>query len=170
MSDSLSEFALAVYAADGVSGACLTLQDRLDVDVNVVLYAAYLGAVRAESLTAAGLVAALERVGAWHCEVVQPLRCVRRRLKVHPAEAPTAKAAAQLRANLQRLEIDAEMVELAELGALAATGVQPAASGTAAERATAAIGTVVGDELDDELRAAVAVIALAASSWSARSV
>ena len=160
---------MAVYAADGVSAACLTLQGRLDVDVNVVLFAAYVGAVRAESLTDAGLVAALDRIGGWHREVVLPLRSVRRRLKVHPAEAPTATAAAQLRADLQRLEIDAEMVELAELDALATAGARPSASGAPAERAAAAIGTVVGDELDDELRSAIGVIASAAASWAARS-
>ena len=165
----MRDFALAVYAVDGVSGACLTLQDRRDVDVNVVLFAAYLGAVRAETLTDAGLFAALDRVGDWHREVVVPLRSVRRRLKVHPAEAPTAQAAAQLRADLQRLEIDAEMIELSELGALAANEARPSASGTSTERAAAAIGTVVGDELDDELRAAVDVIASAAAAWSARS-
>ena len=155
---------MAVYAADGVSAACLTLQGRLDVDVNVVLFAAYVGAVRAESLTDAGLVAALDRIGGWHREVVLPLRSVRRRLKVE-----TSPAAARLRADLQRLEIDAEMVELAELGALAADEARPSASGTSTERAAAAIGTVVGDDLDDELRAAVGVIASAADSWSARS-
>jgi uncharacterized protein (TIGR02444 family) len=169
VSGSLSDFALAVYAADGVSGACLTLQDRLDVDVNVVLFAAYLGAVRAETLTTAGLVVTLGRVGDWHREVVLPLRSVRRRLKVHPADVPTATAAAQLRADLQRLEIDAEMIELAELGDLAANEARPSASGTSTERAAAAIGTVVGEELDDELRSAVGVIASAAASWSARS-
>ncbi len=155
---------MAVYAADGVSAACLTLQGRLDVDVNVVLFAAYVGAVRAESLTDAGLVAALARVGDWHRAVVLPLRSVRRRLKVE-----TSPAAVQLRANLQRLEIDAEMVELVELGALAVDEARPSASGTSTERAAAAIGTVVGDELDDELRAAVGVIASASASWSARS-
>jgi uncharacterized protein (TIGR02444 family) len=168
VSDPLNDFALAVYASDGVSSACLTLQDRLDVDVNVVLYAAYLGAARAEILTTTGLVAALDRVGDWHREVVLPMRSVRRRLKMHPAEAPTATAAAQLRADLQRLEIDAEMVELAELGALANAGARPSASGTAVERAAAAIGTVVGEELDAELRSAIGAIASAAASWSVR--
>jgi uncharacterized protein (TIGR02444 family) len=163
VTDTLSDFALGVYAADGVSGACLALQDRLDVDVNVVLFAAYLGAVRAERLTDAGLGTALDRVGSWHREVVRPLRLVRRRLKVHPAPA-----AGQLRADLQRLEIDAEMIELAELGALAVDEARPSASGTPAERAAAAIATVVGGELDAELRTAVDVIASAAAAWSAR--
>jgi uncharacterized protein (TIGR02444 family) len=163
VTDSLGDFALGVYAADGVSAACLALQDGLDVDVNVVLFAAYLGAVRAERLTDAGLTAALDRVGGWHREVVRPLRSVRRRLKVDPVPG-----AAQLRTELQRLELDAEMVELAELGALAAEEGRPPASGTPTERAAAAIGTVVGGELDDELRTAVDVIASAAAVWAAR--
>ncbi|KAA0102398.1 TIGR02444 family protein [Mycolicibacterium sp. P1-18] len=163
MTTSLSDFAVGVYAADGVSGACLALQDRLDVDVNVVLFAAYVGAMRAERLTDAGLGSAMERVGGWHRDVVRPLRSVRRRLKVDPVPG-----AAQLRTNLQRLELDAEMIELTELGALAADEGRPSASGTPSERAAAAIGTVVGGGLDEELRGAVDVIASAAAVWSAR--
>lgn len=158
----LREFALAVHAEAGVSDACLTLQDRLDVDVNVVLFAAYLGAVRAETLTDGGLAMAVDRVGAWHRDVVRPLRSVRRRLKHQPGEA------AQLRVNLQRLEIDAELIELDELGLLAATESRPPASGGPAERAAAAILVVAaaGGELDEPLCAAVDLIASAAARRS----
>jgi hypothetical protein len=129
--------------------------------VNVVLFAAYLGAVRAEVLTATGLSAAVERVGAWHRDVVRPLRSVRRRLKDHPA-------AAQLRGNLQRLEIDAEVIELDDLDALAAAEVRPSASGGPAERAAAAIFVVAASNgaLDEDLRAAVDLIASAAARRS----
>ena len=41
---SLKSFALAVYGQDGVPAACLALQDGLGVDVNVVLFAAFVGA------------------------------------------------------------------------------------------------------------------------------
>jgi uncharacterized protein (TIGR02444 family) len=162
---------LAVYAEEGVSGACLTLQDRLDVDVNVVLFAAYLGAVRAETLTDAGLAAAVDLVGSWHRDVVRPLRSVRRRLEDHLAADPGAQAAAQLRGGLQRLEIDAEMIELDDLGALAAAEVRPPASGGPAERAAAAILVVAAarGEIHDDLRAAVDLIASAAALRSGRS-
>ena len=73
-SGAVTRFALALYRSSNVSPACLTLQDRLDVDVNLVLYAAFVGAVRAQVLTEAHLNSARGVVDEWHREVVRPLR------------------------------------------------------------------------------------------------
>jgi uncharacterized protein (TIGR02444 family) len=168
-SGAVTRFALALYRSSNVSPACLTLQDRLDVDVNLVLYAAFVGAVRAQVLTEAHLNSARGVVDEWHHEVVRPLRSVRRRLKTGPSPAPSP-ATMELRRELQRLEIEAEVVELGELDAVAAEHVGPHAADGAAARATAAI-TVVAlsvsgrapTELDAEILEAVAVIATAAA-------
>ena len=40
----LARFALKVYASEGVPPACLLLQERAGVDVNLLLFAAYAGA------------------------------------------------------------------------------------------------------------------------------
>jgi uncharacterized protein (TIGR02444 family) len=165
--DDLQRFALAVYAYDGVPPACLLLQNRFDLDVNLILFGAYVGAVRGVEITDAGLATAQQRVRDWHLEVVRPLRSVRLRLKNGPSPAPTP-ATAELRRRLQEIEIESELVELAELNVVAAGVDGPPASGTPAERAAAGMtvvaGSAAGRDLDDAERAAVGAIAAAAAA------
>ncbi|MHA3021187.1 TIGR02444 family protein [Mycobacterium sp. BMJ-28] len=108
------EFALGLYAADGVSRAALGLQDRRGVDVNMLLFAAFIGARGQRPLTHADVEAARNRVGWWQDEVVTPLRAVRRTLK--NAAVP---GAADLSSRLQEIELAAEFAELDELAKLA---------------------------------------------------
>lgn len=113
-SDSLCGDAVALYGHKGVSAACLFLQERTQLDVNVLLMAAWVGAKWRQPLDADALQRAKALVGDWHLEIVLPLRIVRRRLKTGPAPAPSP-ATDQLRAKLQALEISAELIELAQL-------------------------------------------------------
>jgi uncharacterized protein (TIGR02444 family) len=115
--DALWRFALAVYQKPGVSDACLLLQDRYGCNVTLLLFAAWAGAERGVALEAEEMTVAAETVGAWHGEVVEPLRSVRRRLKHGPPPAPDA-ATGKLRARLQAIEIDAERIELETLAGL----------------------------------------------------
>jgi uncharacterized protein (TIGR02444 family) len=112
--EALWRFALAVYQKPGVSDACLLLQDRYGCNVTLLLFAAWAGAEQGVMLTADEMAAAVGTVGAWHGEVVEPLRAVRRRLKHGPAPAPD-KATGKLRARLQAIEIEAERIELETL-------------------------------------------------------
>jgi uncharacterized protein (TIGR02444 family) len=112
--DALWRFALTVYQKPGVSDACLLLQDRYGCNVTLLLFAAWAGAEQGVMLTADEMAAAVGTVGAWHGEVVEPLRAVRRRLKHGPAPAPD-KATGKLRARLQAIEIEAERIELETL-------------------------------------------------------
>jgi hypothetical protein len=48
-------FALELYRRPGVADACLALQNRHDLDVNVVLFAAFTGAAQRRTLTAQNL-------------------------------------------------------------------------------------------------------------------
>jgi uncharacterized protein (TIGR02444 family) len=116
-SDDLWRFALAVYRKPGVSDACLLLQDRYGCNVTLLLFAAWAGAEHGVALSADEMAAAGAMVGAWHGEVVEPLRAVRRRLKHGPPPAPDA-ATGQLRARLQAIEIEAERIELETLAGL----------------------------------------------------
>jgi uncharacterized protein (TIGR02444 family) len=158
----LESFALAVYGRDGVPAACLALQDGLGVDVNVVLFAAFVGAVRGEVLTESDVAAAGARVGGWHRDVVVALRTVRRRLKGYPAPASGVTATAELRSKLQGLEIDAELIELRELNELAVERSRSSAAGGPADRAAAAMVAVTG-HVDHDLRDAVERIAAGAA-------
>lgn len=159
---SLKPFALAVYGREGVPAACLALQDGLGVDVNVLLFAAFVGAVRGEVLTEADVAAADARVGGWHGDVVVALRTVRRRLKDYAAPASGVAAAADLRRKLKGLEIEAELIELVELNELAHGQCRPVASGGPTDRAAAAMVAVTGP-VDHGLRDAVERIAASAA-------
>ena len=146
--------------------ACLHLQNRHDLDVPVVLFAAFLGAVRRQTLTASGVEAARARVDAWHREVVRPLRAVRQRLKSGPAPAPN-DITARLRSEVQRIEIEAELIELDQLDTLTPALEPTPAAGSAIECAAAAIEAVIKAyahaTLDDRDRQAIDTIAAAAS-------
>jgi uncharacterized protein (TIGR02444 family) len=163
---SFKRFALALYRSEGVADACLHLQNRHDLDVNVVLLAAFVGAEQRQRLTPSGLEAARARVDAWHREVVRPLRAVRQRLKTGPAPAPN-EITAHLRRRLQQVEIDAELIELDQLGALIPVLEPMPASGNATESAAAAIETVIKTHThtapDDRDRRAIDTIAGAAT-------
>jgi uncharacterized protein (TIGR02444 family) len=163
--DVFKRFALELYRRAGVADACLVLQNRHNLDVNVVLFAAFVGAARRQKLTIADLGLAQRRVEAWHHEVVRPLRAVRQRLKTGPVPAPN-EATGGLRRKLAQLEIEAEMIELDELGALISEVDSPRPTSSAAECASAAIETVICTHTDialnDQDREAIDTIAAAA--------
>lgn len=95
-------YSLRLYRKPGVAAACIGLQDRLGVDVNLVLFCLWMAAC-GQTVTPATmrLAAGLSRV--WSANVVAPLRGVRRFLK--PLELP------KLRGVAARVELAAERVE-----------------------------------------------------------
>ena len=113
----LWSFSLAVYGAEGVAAECLDLQDRLDLDVNLLLFAAFTGAIGGVTLTAEDLAAAAEAVAPWHNDVVRTLREARRTLKPLAAdiEDPLRVAATSVRAQVKNAELNAEKIEQAML-------------------------------------------------------
>jgi uncharacterized protein (TIGR02444 family) len=116
MSSPLWTFSLAVYGADGVERECLNLQDRFGLDVNLILFCAFAGAVRGVALTADDIAAARGQVGAWHETIVKSLRVARRKLKTVALEgADNARAAAQLRAQVKAAELESEHIEQSTL-------------------------------------------------------
>ena len=74
-------FSLAVYGGDGVADECLDLQERLGLDVNILLLAAFIGAVEGVQLESKDIAASSEVVAGWQSEIVRPLRQARRALK-----------------------------------------------------------------------------------------
>lgn len=164
---SFKQFALELYSSEGVAAACLHLQDRHVLDVNVVLFAAFIGARRRQTLTTPCLDAARSRVDAWHREVVRPLRAVRQRLKTGPAPAPN-ELTTRLRGKLQQVEIDAELIELDQLAALIPLGDADPVPGSPTECATAAIEAVVQTYCtsapDDSDQRAIEIVAVAAGA------
>jgi len=98
-------FSLATYDHPGVATACLALQDRYGLDVNLLLFCCWAGA-RGHKLTRPKLKRLGDQVAAWQAEVATPLRAVRRRLKQEGDDA-----AQDLRAKVLELEIEAERIE-----------------------------------------------------------
>mgnify|MGYP001402884278 CR=1 FL=1 len=118
------DFSLAFYALPGVPDACLELQDRAGVDVNVMLYLLY-AALEGRMLAPADV----ERIEAvarpWRQAVVVPLRSVRRALK-EPVGAFEPARSAALRSDVKRIELAAERLQQEALEAL----VPPVALGS----------------------------------------
>ena len=106
-------FSLKVYGAEGVADECLALQERLGLDVNLLLFAAYIGAVEGVTLDARDIAGAAGAVSAWHDDMVRALRGVRRSLKPLSLDArnPLRAAAADLRAQVKGAELEAEKIE-----------------------------------------------------------
>ena len=109
--ESLREFALRVYAQEAVARACLDAQERYGMDVNLLLFGAWL-AERGVVLSALDAASAEAQCKGWRESVIVPLRRQRR------AWAGVADLVSEYEA-LKRLEVSAELEQLAMLAALA---------------------------------------------------
>lgn len=105
-------FSLMAYARPGVADALIGLQDRAGHNVNLVLFALWLGICDARRLDAAGLARAKAATEPIDRDVVRPLRDLRRGLKGH--RDPDAR---ELRRRVLALEIVAERRVQARLAA-----------------------------------------------------
>jgi uncharacterized protein (TIGR02444 family) len=105
------DFAVAVYGADGVQDECLTLQDQFGIDVNLLLFCAFVGAVHGAALTADDIVSTRQEVNAWHKDIVSRLRAVRCRLKTIELRDAIAEAVVDLRNQVKAAELESERIE-----------------------------------------------------------
>ena len=113
---SLWRFSLSVYGAAGVQQECLDLQDRHAVNVNLLLFCAYVGAVHSAVLEPTDVQAARAATLEWNSGVVQKLREVRRAMKLFLAGASAdAALVAALREEVKKTELEAERIEHAML-------------------------------------------------------
>jgi uncharacterized protein (TIGR02444 family) len=110
-------FSLTVYDGNGVADECLDLQERLNLDVNLLLFAACVGAVEGVQLEKRDIAAASAAIAGWHGEIVRALRRARRALKPAStdAENPLRGPSAALHAQVKAAELDAEKIEQAML-------------------------------------------------------
>ena len=131
------DFSLRVYGQPGVAPACLELQDRHGLDVNLLLLCCWLGHCQKAKPSRAQVAALADAVAAWHNDVVRPLRQARRRLKAPDAAIPPALAEA-LRREVKRIELDAEHIE--QLARAARLPASEPAGVPVPENAAAALG------------------------------
>lgn len=108
--DEFWKFSLAFYRRGGVAEACLALQDRHGLDVNLVLYACWVGLSGRGRLGKRDLAEAERATAPWRRDVTEKLRTRRRMLK---------SAEAALYAEAQQQELAAEEVAQHGLARLA---------------------------------------------------
>jgi uncharacterized protein (TIGR02444 family) len=136
-------FSLALYARPGIAEALIRLQDRAARDVNVILFALWLGAGQGRRLTVGDVAAAEAAIAPIVASAVAPLRHLRRQLKARVTPDPDIEA---LRRRIAGLEIAAERRVQYRLAAQSSriSGAAPEEDGLAAARANLAL--YLGDE------------------------
>jgi uncharacterized protein (TIGR02444 family) len=157
-------FSLAFYARPGAAPALIALQDRDGLDVNVILYALWLGLARGHAMNMADLAAAESAAAPLRDAVVVELRGLRRRLRAHPD--PDIQA---LRRRVQALEIAAERAVQERLAASVTRHASvpaarplplPAAAGRGRDPRAAWEGEGPAQTADDRLKIASANLGL----------
>ena len=129
-------FSVKFYAVPGVAAACIELQDRAKVDVNLLFFLLW-NATRSRTLGQAE-VAELDRmIGAWRNATVIPLREVRRALK-SPPPVMAPDAAEGFRTRIKAVELEAERLQQEAMYDLAQSGRfgKPAATPLQAAKAS----------------------------------
>jgi uncharacterized protein (TIGR02444 family) len=122
-------FTLAVYQKEGVSPACIALQDRLGLDVNFLLLCLYAGS-RSHKLGADDFGRIEACVAPWRENVIHPLRAVRRWLKEQ--QLLEKLPSDQLRRGVLGFEIESEGVQQRLMEGVVSVPAGAASASTAA--------------------------------------
>ena len=113
-------FSVKFYAEPGVAPACIELQDRAGVDVNLLFFLLW-NATQKRALNSAEIAEIDRDFGAWRDLAVVPLRTLRRALKSPPAVlAPDA--AEGFRTRIKAVELEAERLQQEAMYSLAQSG------------------------------------------------
>jgi len=104
-------YSLGLYSRPGVEKACLELQRRHGLDVNLLLFTLWL-ADRGVELDQATLASAEQATSVWQVEVVRPLRALRRRLAAGRTRADTGSLLARWPDHVAKLQKDVLVIEL----------------------------------------------------------
>jgi len=155
--EALWRFSLAFYTRPGVSEALIQLQDRAELDVNLMLFALWLGVSGRSRLTREELEIADRIARPIRANVVEPLRALRRRLKPDP-DADVQR----LREGVKALELAAEKVIQERLGRTARTALGDTDPAARAAAARANLALYLGPEIARSSEAAAICEALEA--------
>lgn len=104
------DYSLRTYAGAGVAAACIALQDRFGIDVNMMLFCSWIGHSGRGVMTGTELSAVRAAGAAWNEQVVGGLRMVRQTLKGGMPPAPREMSDA-LRRRILDIEVDSEHAE-----------------------------------------------------------
>ena len=148
-SPSFWTFSLQTFAKPSVAQTCLDLQDRLGIDVNVLLFMLWC-AHYGRRLSAQNIGNIVDLVNNWQADVVHPLRLVRNALK-YPAPNWPSQGTESLRERVKAAELEAERLQQEVMASsISVTGIgQPdgiRAAATANLKAYAEIASVAFPE------------------------
>ena len=135
----LWDFSTWAYAEPGVEKACLALQNRLGIDVNMVMFCVWL-AYRGTGTShlARFLGAALKLSREWQRTLVEPLRSCRENLKgVIDASSLVGSdraSAVQLRERVKQCEVDMEQLQTLAFFSLVSDGSDESVTRSPAEQ------------------------------------
>jgi uncharacterized protein (TIGR02444 family) len=139
------QFSVKFYAVPGVADACIELQDKAKVDVNILFFLLW-NATQGRAYNAADITEIEHLVGPWREMAVIPVRDIRRALKTPPAVVPPA-AAESLRTRIKAVELEAERLQqeaLYELAQSSRLGRPSASPGRAARDSVSSYQGVIG--------------------------
>ncbi len=91
-------FSLATYSTPEISAECLALQESFGINVNLLLFCAWLGTEHQIRLTQTELDAVSEKVRDWQEHVIGPLRSARRALKTIDRQPAAPRKSEECRA------------------------------------------------------------------------
>ncbi len=152
--DEFWEFAAAIYGRPEVGERLLEWQDRRGANVNLVLLCLW-AAGQGRRLDSAACARALAAIAGWHAAAVEPLRALRRRLKVE--WGGLAKDVQATRSAILVAELEAERAE--QVLMLMALGRWPKTAGPNRDPALARanlvayLGNAAAVDIDDLLAA-----------------
>jgi uncharacterized protein (TIGR02444 family) len=135
-------FSLALYARPGVADTLIALQDRVGLDVNLILFGLWIGARHGCELGAEGFAAAAFAIAELN-GAVRSIRALRRQLR-----DATDSDIRHLRRALLSVELAAERQVQKRLAALFATEILPHRPGDRHAAALANLARCLGDESD----------------------
>jgi uncharacterized protein (TIGR02444 family) len=157
--DRFWQFSLDLYERPGVAEACLALQDRHGLNVNILLWCCW-HAAEGRALGAAEIAEAEARTATLDVTVVRPLRAMRRRLK-EGVPGVSSEDADDLRTAIKAAEFGAEKVAQSLLAAEPAGSPHAGPLPTIAQTSLLRYVAVRGIAVDGEVRADLEMIAIA---------
>lgn len=108
------EFSIFLYSVEAVRDECLRLQEKAGVDVNLLLFGAYLGLVEQRTVTPKIFSVLFAAIEGWHQGIVRNLRTARVNLEAFQSAKNVNKTvASELRLLVNRTELVAEKIEQA---------------------------------------------------------
>ena len=154
MIESLWSFSLKIYKRPGVERACLTLQDSIGADINILMYCCWRGKMSNDEINDL-----LIQFPSWQNEVVKGLRDVRRKIKhlLSTKYAP-AQNIKELRRKVAALELEAEKIEQSMLSRFAKNYSIGRSSRSASKSNLLMYTSLISSKLNKNNKAALATL------------